>query len=158
MELKLVKELVEMMKTNDLSELEIVDGQCRIMLKRGEKQPVPQVAAMPSAAALDQASSRSNTTVPVTIGGVSPAEVKEEDLVVIKSPMVGTFYAAPTPNAEPFVDEETPIETDTVVCIIEAMKVMNEIKSEVKGTVKKVLVKNGAAVEFGQPLFMVKPE
>jgi len=158
MELKLVKELVEMMKANDLSELEIVDGQCRIMLKRGEKQPVPQAAAMPSGAAMDQTSSKSNTSVKETKGGgLSAEEKKEENLVVIKAPMVGTFYAAPTPNAEPFIEEETQVETDTVVCIIEAMKVMNEIKSEVKGTIKKVLVKNGAAVEFGQPLFMVEP-
>ena len=71
---------------------------------------------------------------------------------------MGTFHAAPSPNADPFVEAGSHVEEDTVVCILEAMKVMNEIKSEVRGTIRKVLVSNGAAVEYGQPLFHVEPD
>ena len=145
-----------MMKDNDLSELEIVDGETRIMLKRGGGgQVVPQVVAMPSVVS-------PAGTIPVN--GLAPPEQSipdkeaepETNLVEIVSPIVGTFFAAPSPDAEPFVDVGTAVEEETVVCIIEAMKVLNEVKSEIQGTVKKVLVDNGQAVEYGQPLFLVE--
>jgi len=158
MELEKIKELIEMMKANDPSELEIVDGQTRVMLKRGAgEQAMPQVVAMPSV-----------VTAPVAGLGMVPAEqVKESDgpseeqeanAVEIVSPIVGTFYLTPSPNADPFVEVGASVEENTVVCIIEAMKVMNEIKSEIKGTIKKILVSNGQSVEYGEPLFQVEPE
>ena len=85
----------------------------------------------------------------------APAEAKA-DLKAIVSPMVGTFYRAPSPDSAPYIKEGQEISEETVVCIIEAMKVMNEIKAEVKGVITEVLVENGAAVQFGQPLFRVK--
>ena len=151
MELEKVKELVEMMKANDLSELEIVDGNTRIMLRRGGMaQVIPMPALMPSAGQLAQAA-------PAPAPGAAEAAA-EEKFKQIVSPIVGTFYAAPSPNAEPFVTVGSRVDEDKVVCIIEAMKVMNEIKAEIRGTIRKVLVTNGQAVEYGQPLFLVEPD
>ena len=161
MEPEKVKELVEMMKENDLTELEIVDGQTRIMLKRGTAQSSPQMVAMTPALAVN------GSAVPVmesTSAAQSDAKVEEEkiaaekNLAEIKAPMVGSFYTAPSPNAESFIEVGSKVEEDTVICIIEAMKVMNEIKSEVRGTIKEILASNGASVEYGQPLFLVEPE
>jgi len=160
MELETVKELIEIMKNNDLSELEIADGQTRIALKRISEQSPPQVVAMTPALAV-------NGTVPVapdTTAKPAPTETTteqaqdEEKLDQIVAPMVGTFYTTPSPNAEPFVEVGSKVDNDTVIGIIEAMKVMNEIKSDFNGTVKKVLAGNGVAVEYGQPLFLVEPD
>jgi acetyl-CoA carboxylase biotin carboxyl carrier protein len=85
----------------------------------------------------------------------APAPVSDERDYVITSPIVGTFYRASTPDAEPFVEVGDPVDADSVVCIVEAMKVMNEVRSEVSGTLEKVLVENGRPVEYGQPLFRV---
>ncbi|MCG3179067.1 MAG: hypothetical protein BIFFINMI_01398 [Phycisphaerae bacterium] len=85
------------------------------------------------------------------------AAAAQDDLVAITSPMVGTFYAAPSPDDPPFIKTGDNVDEETVVCIVEAMKVMNEIKAEVRGTIAKILVNNGEAVEYGQPVFMVKP-
>ncbi len=152
MELEQVKELIDMMKSNDLSELEIVDGQTRIVLKRGASPSLPQVVTQPIA-------------IPTPSAPVSPTSeetsAQEEaasgaKLSEIISPIVGTYYSSPSPNADTFVEVGTKVEEDTVVCIIEAMKVMNEIKSGVRGIIKEILVNNGSAVEYGQPLFLVK--
>ncbi len=158
MELEKIKELIEMMKANDLNELEIVDGQTRVMLKRGAgEQAMPQVVAMPSVVSAPVAGLGMVPAEQVTEGG-GPSEKQEDDAVEIVSPIVGTFYLTPSPNADPFVEVGASVEEDTVVCIIEAMKVMNEIKSEIKGTIKKILVSNGQSVEYGEPLFQVEPE
>ena len=145
METKKIKELIALMNENDLSEIEIVDGQTRIMLKRGRGQEAPQVVAMPSGVVNGQPAA------------VPAAQEVASNLVEIVSPIVGTFHLTPSPNAEPFVQVGSTVQEDTVVCIVEAMKVMNEIKSEVSGTIKEVLVKNGQAVEYGQKLFTVEP-
>ncbi|MBN1765809.1 MAG: acetyl-CoA carboxylase biotin carboxyl carrier protein [Sedimentisphaerales bacterium] len=163
MELEKIKELVDMMKANDLSEIEIVDGQTRIMLKRGAGQQItPQVLAMPSVV-----SPSVNGFIP---NGLASAETsphvtqtpsqdsKQKKMAEIVAPLVGTIYMAPSPSSDPFVQVGDPIDEDQVVCIIEAMKVMNEIKSEVKGTIKEILVKNGQAVEYAQPMFLVEPD
>jgi len=157
MELKKVKELIEMMKANDLCELEIVDGQMRIALKRGPGQAAPQVVAMSPVIPVETAAGAGDASLPGRQQSPVAAD-QPQGALEITAPIVGTFYATPSPNAEPFVEIGSHVDTDTVVCIIEAMKVMNEVKSEVKGIVKKMLVDNGAAVEFGQPLFLVAPE
>ena len=147
-----------MMKANDLNELEIVDGQTRVMLKRGAgEQAMPQVVAMPSVVSAPVAGLGMVPAEQATEGD-GPSEKQEADTVEIVSPIVGTFYLTPSPNADPFVKVGASVEEDTVVCIIEAMKVMNEIKSEIKGTIKKILVSNGQSVEYGEPLFQVEPE
>jgi len=163
MELDKIKELIDMMKVNDLSELEIVDGETRIMLKRGGGHGVPQVVAMPSVVSAQGASvgsANGDMTTPMAAQKSEAQSVEEKseetNQVEIVSPLVGTFYSAPSPNAGHFVEVGDQVEEDTVVCIIEAMKVMNEIKSEITGVIKKVLVSNGQAVEYGQPLFLVE--
>ena len=147
-----------MMKANDLNEMEIVDGQTRVMLKRGAgEQAMPQVVAMPSVVSAPVAGLGMVPAEQATEGD-GPSEKQEANAVEIVSPIVGTFYLTPSPNADPFVEVGASVEEDTVVCIIEAMKVMNEIKSEIKGTIKKILVSNGQSVEYGEPLFQVEPE
>ena len=128
MELEKVKELIDMMKANDLSELEIVDGQTRIVLKRGTGQSIPQVVAQPVAIPIHSApaSPVAEASVSVETGAKEEAE-QETKLSEIISPLVGTYYSAPSPNADSFLEVGTKVEEDTVVCIIEAMKVMNEI-------------------------------
>jgi acetyl-CoA carboxylase biotin carboxyl carrier protein len=141
MDMEQIKQLVQLMIDNDLSELNIADGERTISLKRGTAVPVAVAAPQAVAAA------------PAPAAPAAPAEV----LLEIKSPMVGTFYAAPSPDAEPFVAAGASIGEDTAVCIIEAMKVMNEIKAECVGTVVEVCVKNAQPVEYGQVLFRVRP-
>jgi acetyl-CoA carboxylase biotin carboxyl carrier protein len=151
-DLKDIKAIIDLMKKNSITEFELERQDSKIRLKRGlngntpsvqyDESPVagpipvlPSITAVPSAAPL-----------PVATGEID-----------IKSPMIGTFYRAPSPEAGNYAEVGTEVNADTVVCIIEAMKVMNEIKSEVKGIVTQVLVENGKPVEFGQPLFKVRP-
>ena len=156
MELEKVKELIDMMKANDLNELEIVDGQMRVVLKRGSSHTVPQVVTQP----LGTPSSSGPVSAEAEIPSVAAREEgkQEEKLSEVISPIVGTYYSSPSPNADSFVEVGTKVEEETVVCIIEAMKVMNEIKSGIRGTIKKILVNNGSAVEYGQPLLLIEPE
>jgi len=143
MDIEEIKRLIELMIDNDLSELDIADGETKVSLKRGSGV-VPAVAAGPAPAAAAQ---------PAAETAAEPAE----EFVEIKSPMVGTFYAAPSPDSEPCVSVGSAIGADAVVCIIEAMKVMNEIKAECSGTITEICVKNAQPVEFGQVLFKVAP-
>jgi len=150
-DLKKVKELVDLMIENDLVEVEVTSGDSKIHLKRpGHSQPampMPMMAPAVAAAAAPAAPAAAAETAPV----------EDANLENIDSPMVGTFYVASSPDSEPYVKPGDSVTPDTVVCIIEAMKVMNEIKAETSGTVEKILVANGQAVEFGQALFKVKP-
>lgn len=153
-DIKTVKELVELMVANDLVELEIVDGDNKVSLKR--PQPAQQIVTqVPMAQApMMVAPTAAPQAAPV------PLEVAPEDegFADIDSPMVGTFYTSPSPDSDPYVKVGDRVELDTVVCIVEAMKVMNEIKAEISGTIEKVVCKTGQAVEFGQTLFKVKPD
>ena len=149
MDIEKIKELVKLMADNDLAEIHIHSGQERICLKRpgaaGANAPaVVYAAPAPVAAAAAPAAPS------------APAAPPADDLIPIPSPMVGTFYAAPSPDSPPFITIGSEVSEDTVICIVEAMKVMNEIKAELGGTVAKILVNNGQAVEYGQPLFLVK--
>jgi len=142
------------MKKNSITEFELERQDSKIRLKRGLNGGAPAVQ-------YDEPAVASPVTVLPAVGfapapavALSPAATGEID---IKSPMIGTFYRAPSPEAGNYVDIGTEVSAETVVCIIEAMKVMNEIKSEVKGVVTQILVENGKPVEFGQPLFKVRP-
>ena len=143
---RLIEEMLQLMETRGLVELEMEHQGLRIRLKKATSSPTPQVveyvAGIPHSAAPSASAS-------------PPAD--ESHRVVIKSPMVGTFYRASAPDAPPFVEVGQDLEAGQVVCIIEAMKLMNEIKSDVAGRVADVLVENGSPVEFGQPLFVVEP-
>ena len=146
------------MKKNSVSEFELEKEDFKIKLKRSPNgggspstyEEAPTIAYVPpstiSAAVTAPATAASTTSGP---GGTSEQE--------IKSPMIGTFYRAPSPEAGPYVEVGTEVGPDTVVCIIEAMKVMNEIKAEAKGVITQVLVENAKPVEFGQPLFKIRP-
>ena len=149
-DLKKVKEIIELMLENDLVEVEIAEGDDKIHLKRpgASVSQVPVVAPMPVMSA-----------VPVSAAApAASASAADDKLVGIKSPIVGTFYSAPSPDSPPHVKVGDHVTPDTVVCIVEAMKVMNEIKAEAAGIVEKVMVANGQAVEFGQVLFKIKPD
>ncbi len=151
MNLDKVKELLAFMESHDLCEIEVEEEGMRIRLKKsGSGSPeviAPTVVHMPA-------------MVPGVTAAQQPPEEEDpdEDTMEITSPMVGTFYRSPTPDADAFVSVGEEIEEDTVVCIIEAMKVMNEIRSEKAGEMVAILVENGEAIEFGQPLMIVKPK
>jgi acetyl-CoA carboxylase biotin carboxyl carrier protein len=151
MDVDKIRELIELMKQNELSEIKIIDGETRLLLRRGGV--VAPVVMAPVAAPVPPAIPAPGAASPAAPAG----ETKDSGLVPIASPMVGTFYAAPAPDADPYVRVGQRVHADMVVCIIEAMKVMNEIKAEVTGVIEQVLVENGKPVEFGQPLFMVRP-
>ncbi len=152
MDVALLQQIVGLMAANDLNTVDLRDGNQRVILKRGAPTVAVPIATPPLTA-----------TTPATVAPVpAPTTVphaRDEDanLKSIASPMVGTFYAAPSPDAKPFVSVGTVVDEDTDVCVIEAMKVFNNIKAECRGTIAKILVQNGQAVEFGQTLFLVKP-
>jgi acetyl-CoA carboxylase biotin carboxyl carrier protein len=153
-----IKELIEMMKENDLAEVEIKHGDDKIFLKRSQPQP-PAITAVPVITPhVSSALSGANATQASVTEAASSGPQQKTNLVEIKSPLVGTFYATPSPDSEPYVELGSPVTSQTVVCVIEAMKVMNEIKAETTGTIAEILVTNGQAVEFGQVLFRVKPD
>lgn len=152
MDVSLLEQIVKLMAANDLNTVEVRDGEKRIVLKRGAPAAATVMMA-PAAAAPAMA-----PTVPATSAAQAP--LKQDDdagLKAIKSPMVGTFYSSPSPDAKPFVSVGSVVDEETDVCIIEAMKVFNNIKAECRGTIAKILVSNGQVVEFGQTLFLVKP-
>ncbi|MCZ8512822.1 acetyl-CoA carboxylase biotin carboxyl carrier protein [Paenibacillus filicis] len=158
-----IKELIKMVDQTSLQELEIESEGSRLLIRKPNKSeqilitaPVqqafsPVVGQQPAAAA-----AAVQAPAPVS----APAEQTAEDanLHKIVSPMVGTFYEAPSPGAASFVSKGSSVKEKSIVCIIEAMKLMNEIEAEVKGEIMEVLVENGQLVEYGQPLFLVKPE
>lgn len=153
MDIKDIKQLVKLMSENGLAELNIEEGDTKIVLKRGF-DGVPMVMA-PATAPV--AMSAPAMAAPVAAAAEGTAVNKDEGLLLIKSPMVGTFYAAPGPDSLPFISEGERVNGETVVCIVEAMKVMNEIKAECSGTIVEICVTNAQPVEFGQVLFKVKP-
>jgi acetyl-CoA carboxylase biotin carboxyl carrier protein len=152
MDIEDIKQLVQLMVDNDLSELDITDGERKVSLRRGAGN-VPVFTALPQA--VPAAAPVAPAAAPVAASTAAPVEPAK--LLEIKSPMVGTFYAAPSPDSDPYVGVGTAVSDSSVVCIIEAMKVMNEIKAECSGTIMEICVKNAQPVEFGQVLFRVKP-
>ena len=146
MELKEIKELIGLMEEHGLAEVEVERDGLRIHLKKaGAVLTETRAVPLPPAPAVS----------PAPGGEAPPAPASK--LIEVKSPMVGTFYRSPSPESPSFVEEGQDIDVGQVVCIIEAMKLMNEIKSEVKGKLQKVLVENGEPVEFGQTLFILEP-
>ncbi len=145
-----ISALLAMMKDNDIVELELEEGDFSVALrKQGAFIPATMSA---SPAMLPPAAAPVAPAAPAP----APAAAADPDLVAVKSPIVGTFYRTPSPEAAPFVREGDAVRKDSVVCIIEAMKIMNEIRAEVDGVIERVLVEGGEPVEYGQPLFLVK--
>jgi len=148
MDARELKKIVQIMNDNDLVEVEIEEEGKRLRVRKQEHGGPPLVAAAAAAAPAPAAAAESAPAAE------TPAE--EPGVHVITSPMVGTFYRAPSPDAEPYVDVGVRVDAESVVCILEAMKVMNEIKAECAGQIVDICVQNGEAVEFGQALFKVR--
>jgi acetyl-CoA carboxylase biotin carboxyl carrier protein len=163
MDVRVLEQIVKLMSANDLNTIEVRDGDRRVILKRGVDFVAPSAssgfypAAPVSAPSPGLATGATGAATAPSATTSTPAVTDEVSLLTIKSPMVGTFYAAPSPEAKPFVSVGTVVDEETDVCVIEAMKVFNNIKAECRGTIAKILVTNGQTVEFGQPLFLVKP-
>jgi acetyl-CoA carboxylase biotin carboxyl carrier protein len=153
LELKDIRAIIDLMKKNDLAVFKLEKEGFKIELEAHRPPPsfVSVLPAPPTVAATPTVGYTPPQSAPPEGSVETPADHKE-----VVSPMVGTFYRAPSPDSAPYVKEGQEVAEESVVCIIEAMKVMNEIKAEVKGVITEVLVENGAAVQFGQPLFRVK--
>jgi acetyl-CoA carboxylase biotin carboxyl carrier protein len=161
MDLKEIKAVIDLMTKNGLTEFELEKGDVKLRVKRGPSgefttsavpivpvtgsQPLPQIVVAPAPAASAQ-------PAPPAAATAASNELK------IVSPMVGTFYRSPSPDSAPYVEPGQEVNEETVVCIIEAMKVMNEIKAETSGIIVEVLAQNGKPVDFGKPLFSVRPK
>jgi acetyl-CoA carboxylase biotin carboxyl carrier protein len=151
MDLRKLKTLIDLVSESNISELEITEAEGKVRIVKGGPAAVavmPAVAAAPVAAPV----------APAPAAHPAPAEAPAAPPAgkVIKSPMVGTFYRAASPGAKPFVDVGDAVKAGQAVCIIEAMKIMNEIESDLEGRIAKLLCENGQAVEFGQPLFVLE--
>jgi acetyl-CoA carboxylase biotin carboxyl carrier protein len=162
---KELKELIDFLIEKDISEFELERGDVKVRIKRGADAAAPviahavPIAPMPMASVGHPATHSSAQAAPAP--GASSQQAApvsaEEELHAVKSPIVGTFYEAPGPGALPFVKPGDQVAAGQVLCIIEAMKLMNEIESDASGEIVKVLVNNGQPVEYGQPLFAIRP-
>jgi acetyl-CoA carboxylase biotin carboxyl carrier protein len=151
MDLRKLKTLIELVETSGIAELEIQEGEERVRITRSHGATVaPLAAAQPIVAVAAPA-----LAAPPPAPAPTSLEVPPEEGHVVKSPMVGTFYRAATPGAKAFVDVGDTVEEGATLCIVEAMKLMNEIESDKGGVIKAILVENGQPVEFGQPLFVI---
>ena len=157
-----LRDLVDLFTSNGLAEFEFENAEIRVRLSRnltaqaGDAAAAAQPQASQAGAAQPQPSPASSPAAPQADATTSGAAEPAEDLHIITSPIVGTFYRSPSPNADPFVRVGSTVAPETTVCIIEAMKLMNEIQAETSGTIEKIFVENGQPVEYGQPLFGVK--
>ncbi|MGB8166453.1 MAG: acetyl-CoA carboxylase biotin carboxyl carrier protein [Chthoniobacteraceae bacterium] len=153
MDLKEIKELIALMRKNDLSVFKMEKEGFKITLKKGtDFQPVITTTTAPLAVAAPIAPASGSAPAAASSASATAGEKLRE----ITSPMVGTFYAAPSPESPAFISVGQEVTEDTVVCVIEAMKVMNEIKAEVRGVIAEVVAENGKPVQFGQALFRIK--
>ena len=171
---KEIKELIEFLVEKDIAEFELQRGDMKLLIKRGAaSQPGPVVAVAPAIASLPTVSLAGAPATPAspapgasagesaTVKAPAPATpaaeaASEADLVIMKSPIVGTYYEAPSPGTPPFVKVGDTVKEGQVLCIIEAMKLMNEIEADVSGVIAKMFVPNGSPVEYGMPLFGIK--
>ena len=154
MDLKDIKAIIDLMKKNSITEFELEEKDSKLRLKRGINGGMP---AAQSDEGVTMPMSAPATMMPAATSMPTVAAIPNTGEIDVRSPMIGTFYRSPSPEAAAYVEIGSEVSPDTVVCIIEAMKVMNEIKAEVKGIITQTLVENGKPVEFGQPLFKVRP-
>jgi len=153
-----LRELIEMMEAHGVTEVNLRQGEQQWRLRRGpdpSTMPIPQMPAMPAMPAAAPAPAPSPATDPA--GQSAPAAPANDGLIEIKSPTVGTFYSSPSPEDPVFVKVGSQVSADTVVCLVEAMKVFNQIPAECNGIIEEVLLKDGDAVDFGQALYKVRP-
>ncbi len=157
MDIRKIKKMIELLEESGIAEIEIKEGEETLRIARAlPSQPAPYVAAAPPAPMSQPAGAppaETRVAPPATAGGMPRVAAGEH---IVTAPMVGTYYSAPSPGANNFIEIGDEVEIGQVMCIIEAMKMMNQIEAEKAGTVKAILVKNGEPVEFGQPLFIVE--
>lgn len=165
-----LSELITLMRENGLAELELERADFRVRLRRDSAVPTAAPPTLNFELSSQPAGNPAHASAPVTAPTPPPAPPAppdtnataaasaDQDIHVITSPIVGTFYRSPSPSADPFVKIGSSVEYDTVVCIIEAMKLMNEIQAETTGEVVKIYPENGQPVEYGEPLFGIKPQ
>ncbi|MEO0054459.1 MAG: hypothetical protein RLZZ50_406 [Verrucomicrobiota bacterium] len=163
MDLKQIKQLIDLMQRSDLTEFAVEEEGFKIKIARASSSAAPVVVATPTVATAvpfpvpAPAAAPAPAQAPAAPAAPAPAPGGDEaGIVYVKSPMVGTFYKAASPESKAFAEVGSKITETSVVCIIEAMKIMNEIQAEVKGTVVEILVENGSPVEYGQKIFKVK--
>jgi acetyl-CoA carboxylase biotin carboxyl carrier protein len=163
---KELKELIDFLIERDITEFELERGDVKVRIKRGADSAAPIVSTVPAYAPIPvpvapvvTAPSAAASPVPAqpSVAAAPAAAAEEEGLHVVKSPIVGTFYESPAPGSPPFVKPGDQVDAGQVLCIIEAMKLMNEIESDVAGEVVKRVANNGQAVEYGQALFAIRP-
>jgi len=156
MDIRKVKKLIELLEESGIAELEIQEGEESVRISRYSPHapPAPQPAPAPAAAPQQPPARAAEPATSDSGGGESGGGLPSGH--VIESPMVGTFYRASAPTAPPFVEEGQSVQAGDTVCIIEAMKILNQIEADVSGTVKAILVENGAPVEFGEPLMVIE--
>lgn len=153
MDLRKLKTLIDLVAESDISELEVTEGESKVrIVKSGAPVAQGQVVMMQPQAAQPMPAVASATPAPQAAAEVAPPELVGH---VVKSPMVGTFYRSSAPGSAPFVEVGSVVKEGDTLCIIEAMKLLNEIDADASGTIRQVLVENGQAVEFGQPLFII---
>lgn len=161
MDLRKLKTLIDLVAESEISELEITEGDGKVRIVKSKPQAETTTVYSPMAmpqmypAAAPQAPVAAAPAAEAPAAAVAPEAPAQEEGYVVKAPMVGTFYRAPSPNAAPFVEEGKRVSEGDTLCIIEAMKLLNEIEADVSGVVKKILVENGEPVEYGQPLFVI---
>ena len=153
MDIRKVKKLIELLEQSDVAEIEIHEGEESVRISRNGTTGTPVFMSPPGYAAVPAAVVAAVAPEPAA----APAAEEAPEGNLVRSPMIGTFYRAPSPESAPYVEVGTEVGPETVVCIIEAMKVMNEIKAEVKGVITQVMLENAKPVEFNQPLFKVRP-
>ena len=165
MNLKELKELIEFLIAKDIAEFELERGDMKVRIKRAGDHTVvhshsePRFYAVPAAPAAGPEAVAAPVVAAATAAPAAPAPpAPEENLHKVKSPIVGTFYEAPSPGAPPFVKAGDTVEVGQVLCIVEAMKLLNEIESDVAGEIVKKLAVNGQPIEYGQELFVVRPK
>lgn len=153
MDLRKLKKLIDLVEESGIAEIEVTEGEEKVRITRATAAPAPVYAAPAQVAVPAPAPA----AAPAAAAAPAPAAPAARDLSTAqKSPMVGTFYRAPGPNAAAFVEVGQQVKAGDTLCIIEAMKLMNEIEAEKSGTVKEILVENGTPVEFGEPLFIIE--
>ena len=154
MDLRKLKTLIDLVSESGVAELEITEGEDHVRIVN-RKDSAPAAAAAAAPAPIPVAAAAAPTAEAAAAAPAAAAPAAAENRQTINSPMVGTFYRAPSPGAKPFVDVGQHVKAGDTVCIIEAMKLLNEIEAETDGVIQEILVENGAPVEFGQPLFVI---
>jgi acetyl-CoA carboxylase biotin carboxyl carrier protein len=151
MDIRKVKKLIELLEESDVAEIEIHEGEESVRISRhGSMPPMPYMMQMPMAGALAAAPPAA------PVAGAAAKEPEIDEATMVRSPMVGTFYRAPSPGSRSFVEEGQDVKLGDTLCIIEAMKILNQIECERAGTVRRILVENGQPVEYNQPLFVIE--